>query len=149
MKLCNIYNMASHYRKAIYLAMDEAFDCAWAFGEKSLGGKSIRAIDPAIFKNFLGYLRNRRIFGNWYWQGGALRLLFKDFDTYLVLGEPYCLSSWAFCFLAKFAPRKRVVFLTHGWYGRGNFAKRLLKKLYFRLGNGVFLYGNYARELMI
>lgn len=149
MKLCNIYNSAAHYRRAIFLQMDSEFDCAWAFGEKPIGGKDIKSMNPEEFRNFLGYLKNVRLFGNWYWQRGAMRLLFQDFDTYLVLGEPFCLSTWFFCALAKLMPKKRVFFWTHGWYGRENFAKRVLKKIFFRLGNGVFLYGNYARELMI
>ena len=149
MKLCNIYNSAAHYRRGIFLRMDEAFDCAWAFGRKPIGGKDIKSMEPREFRRFLGYLDNRRIAGNWYWQRGALRLLFRDFDTYLVLGEPFCLSTWIFCALAKLMPRKRVFFWTHGWYGRENFVKRVMKKIFFRLGNGVFLYGNYARELMI
>lgn len=149
MKLCNIYNSAAHYRRGIFLRMDEAFECAWAFGRKPIGGKDIKSMDPREFRCFLGYLDNRRIVGNWYWQRGALRLLFRDFDTYLVLGEPFCLSAWVFCALAKLMPRKRVFFWSHGWYGRENFVKRVMKKVFFRLGNGVFLYGNYARELMI
>ncbi|MCD7711114.1 MAG: glycosyltransferase [Porphyromonadaceae bacterium] len=149
MKLCNIYNIASLYRKAIFLEIDNSFDCAWAFGKEGNGVNVIRQIDPKILKNFLGYLRNRKIFGHWYWQSGALRLLFKDFDTYLLLGEPYCLSSWIFCILAKIFTKKRVFFWSHGWYGRENLLKKLLKKVYFRLGTGVFLYGNYARNLMI
>lgn len=149
MKLCCIFNTAPHYRREIYALIDETFDCAWTFDEKALGGKDIEPLPPETFKHFLGYVRNRRLFGNWYWQRGALKLLVRNFDTYLVLGEPFCLSTWLFCALAKFVPGKRVFFWSHGWYGRENLAKRILKKIFFRLGNGIFLYGNYARELMI
>lgn len=149
MKLCNIYPNAPHYRRAIFLKMDEAFDCAWMFGERPLGGKDIVSMRPDEFRCFLGFLKNVRIFGNWYWQRGVLPLLGADFDTYLILGEPYCVSSWLFCALAKLRPGKRVFFWSHGWYGRENFVKRILKKIFFRLADGVFLYGNYARELMI
>lgn len=149
MKLCNIYNSAAHYRRAIFSRIDKEFDCAWAFGRKPLGGADIESMNPEEFRNFLGYLDNRRIFGNWYWQKGVLKLLFKNFDTYLVLGEPFCVSTWVFCGLAKLIPGKRVFFWSHGWYGRETFVKRVMKKVFFRLGNGVFLYGNYARELMI
>lgn len=149
MKLCNIYNSASHYRQPIYLRMDKTFDCAWAFGERSLLDRDVKTIPPCLFKNFLGYLKNRRVWGNWYWQHGALPLIFKDFDTYLIGGEPFCLSTWVFCALAKLIPGKRVFFWSHGWYGRETFVKRMMKKVFFRLGDGVFLYGNYARELMI
>lgn len=149
MRLCNIYNSAAHYRRAIFLKIDETFDCAWAFGRKPIGGNDIKSMNPDEFRDFQGYLDNRRIVGNWYWQCGVLKLLFKPFDTYLVLGEPFCLSAWVFCALAKLMPKKRVFFWTHGWYGRETFTKRVMKKVFFRLGDGVFLYGNYARDLMI
>lgn len=149
MKLCCIFNVASHYRREIYEKIDATFDCAWTFGEKPVGVADIKALPPETFRHFLGYAKNRRIFGNWYWQSGVLKHLWGGFDTYLVLGEPFCLSTWALCALAKLMPGKRVFFWTHGWYGRENFVKRVMKKIFFRLGNGVFLYGNYARELMI
>lgn len=149
MKLCCIYNSAAHYRRSIFLLIDKMFDCSWAFGKKPIGGADIESIPPEKFKKFLGYAKNRRIVGNWWWQSGTLKHLFGGFDTYLVLGDPFCLSTWIFCALAKMMPRKRVFFWTHGWYGRENFVKRVMKKIFFQLGNGVFLYGNYARELMI
>lgn len=33
-KLCVILNIAPHYRKAIYKAIDEAFDCDWYVGDR-------------------------------------------------------------------------------------------------------------------
>lgn len=149
MKLCNIFNTAPHYRREIYNQIEATFDCGWTFGKKALGGGDIESMPPSAFRNFLGYLENCRIAGNWYWQKGALKLLFKNFDTYLVLGEPFCVSTWVLCALAKLIPGKRVFFWSHGWYGRETFVKRIMKKVFFRLGDGVFLYGNYARELMI
>ena len=149
MKLCCVFNTAPHYRREIYNQIEKTFACGWAFGKKALGGGDIEVMPPSAFQEFLGYLENRRIVGNWYWQKGTLPLLFKKFDTYLVLGEPFCISTWVFCALAKLVPGKRVFFWTHGWYGRETLVKRIMKKIFFRLGNGVFLYGNYARKLMI
>lgn len=149
MKICNIFNNAPHYRRAIYTLMDREFDCAWAFGKKPLGGKDIESMRPDEFRNFLGYLKNIRICGNWYWLSDILRLLRRDYDTYIVMGEPFCISVWLFCALAKLMPGKRVFFWSHGWYGRESFLKKSLKRIFFRLADGTFLYGNFARELMI
>ena len=45
---------------------------------------------------------------------------------------------------------KRLYFWTHGWYGKESLIDKWVKKCFFHLaGGGVFLYGNYARELMI
>ena len=38
---------------------------------------------------------------------------------------------------------------THGWYGRETSVKILLKKIFFNMSDGVFLYGNFAKQLMI
>ena len=37
----------------------------------------------------------------------------------------------------------------HGWYGRETFVKKWIKRAYFGLADGGFLYGNYAKDLMI
>lgn len=149
MKLCIIYNAAAHYRKSVFLRIDNAFSCSWTFGQKPISNSNIKQMSPNEFKEFLGYLENCRISGNWYWQKGVLKLLFQEFDTYLILGEPFCVSTWIFCALAKLIPGKRVFFWSHGWYGRETLVKRMMKKVFFHLGKGVFLYGNYARDLMI
>lgn len=33
-KLCVILNLAPHYRKAIYKAIDEEFNCDWYVGDR-------------------------------------------------------------------------------------------------------------------
>ena len=38
---------------------------------------------------------------------------------------------------------------THGWYGKEKGVKRLLSKFFFSLSDGIFLYGDYAKRLMI
>jgi glycosyltransferase involved in cell wall biosynthesis len=79
----------------------------------------------------------------------VLSLLKEPYSNYLVLGEVICVSTWLLLFFSLFKKNKRVFLWSHGWYGRESFFKTILKKLFFTMADGVFLYGNYARDLMI
>lgn len=148
MKLCLIYNFAQHYRTSIFRLIDKEYDCQFIFGKKYL---NVEKMDYSLLNGKVIEVPTKKLFGGWYYRPGIQKMLRKDFDCYLMLGETRALSTWWFCVKARlFHPKKKVYFWSHGWYGKESNAERLLKKLFFRLPNGgVFLYGNYARELMI
>lgn len=147
-KLLNIYNFAPHYRASIFKLMSEEFDCDFLFGD--LNG-DIGKMDYSLLRGKVTETHTVRIHGGWYWQRGVVAQLFKDYDQYILLGETRALSTWMFCLLARvFRPRKKVFFWSHGWYGKETRIETFLKKIFFHLPNGgTFLYGNYARGLMI
>ncbi len=148
MKVCLIYNFAQHYRTSIFKLIDQAYDCQYVFGDRYL---NVKKMDYSLLKGEIYEVTTKKLFGKFLYRPGVLKTLHQDFDCYLLLGEPYVLSTWLFCLKARFIyPRKRVYFWTHGWYGKEDKLERLVKKLFFRLPNGgIFLYGNYARELMV
>lgn len=148
MKVLYLDNVASHYRKAIFLLMDQTFDIDYLFGA-SLG--DIKQMDTSLLRGHVEKTRTRKLIGGWNWQPGLLRKLFKAYDRYILIGESRALATWVFCILAcLIGKREKVFFWTHGWYGKETGIEKRLKKFYFRLaGGGIFLYGNYARELMI
>ena len=148
MKLCIIYNFAQHYRTSIFKLIDQEYDCSFVFGNEYL---NIKKMDYSLLRSEVTEVPTKKLSGGWLYRPGIQKYLRKDFDCYLILGESHALSTWLFCIKAKlFHPRKKVYFWSHGWYGKESRVERLLKKLFFRLPNGgVFLYGNYARELMI
>lgn len=140
--------IASHYRKAIFQMMGNVYDVTYLFG-KSIG--NIKTIDTSKLKGET-IITNTIYFGKgWYWQPGLVSRLFFRFDCYILNGETRALSTWMFCLLALLlGKRKRVFFWSHGWYGKETKIEKLVKNIYFHLpGGGIFLYGNYARELMI
>lgn len=145
--LCLIYNFAPHYRKGIFTLIDREYDCTWYFGDEKT---DIKPLDLSLLHD-AHIVNNRRIFGSYYWQQGCFSLLFqKRFDTYFILGDTHSLTSWALLYAKKLlCPRKRIYVWTHGWYGKEGWLKRLMKKAYYKMTDGVFLYGNYARGLMI
>lgn len=148
MKLCIIYNFAQHYRTEIFKSISEEFDCDWLFGDSM---SDVKKMDYFILQGNVKETHTKRLFGRWYWQPGVIRKLTKNYTHYILLGETRALSTWLFCLLScLFYPRKRVYFWSHGWYGKETALEKFIKKILFSLPNGgIFLYGNYARKLMI
>lgn len=148
MKILYLDNVASHYRKAVFLLMDQVFDIDYLFGA-SLG--DIKQMDTKLLKGHVEKTQTKHLPGGWNWQPGLFKKLFSNYDRYLLIGESRALATWVFCIMAcLIGKRKKIYFWTHGWYGKETELEKRLKKFYFRLaGGGIFLYGNYARELMI
>ena len=147
MRLCLIYNFAQHYRTGIFKLIDCEFNCDYVFGDVYM---DVKKMDYSLLKGKVTEVPTRNI-GRWAYRPGVQKLLDDHYDAYLLLGETQVISTWLFCIRARlFYPKKKVFFWTHGWYGKESVVERFLKKIYFKLPNGgVFLYGNYARELMI
>lgn len=147
MKLCIIYNFAQHYRSNIFTLMDKTFDCDWYFGD-SMG--DVKKMDYSLLSGKVTELKKIRLFGSWYYQKGVPSLLSKNYDTYILLSDTRSVSGWLFSLMAKLHSRKNVYYWSHGWYGKESGIERFIKKFLYKLPNGgIFLYGNYARELMI
>ena len=148
MKLCIIYNYAQHYRTNIFTLIDRVFDCDFVFGDSM---SDVKKMDYGLLHGKVTETHTKRLFSGWYWQPGVVAQLFKNYDHYILLGETRALSTWAFCILARLLkPKKKVYFWTHGWYGKESRLEAFIKRIEFHLPNGgLFLYGNYAKELMI
>lgn len=145
-KNCLIYNFAQHYRTNIFKLMDETSKFDFVFGDKM---DDVKKMDYSILANFKKEVVNRSFFNkSFYYQTEVLSLLNEGYTSYLMLGEIACVSTWLMLLLSKIK-NKKVYLWTHGWYGKESLIKRILKKVYFSMAEGVFLYGNYARELMI
>lgn len=148
MRLCLIYNFAQHYRTSIFKLIDQEFNCDYVFGDSM---SDVKKMDYSLLKGKVTEVCTKQLFGGWYFQPGVLRLLQKEYDAYLLLGETRSLSTWLFSIKARlFYPKKKVYFWSHGWYGKETRTEKTIKKILFKLPNGgIFLYGNYARNLMI
>ena len=145
-KLCIIDVIAPLYRKKIFQLLDSEYKCVWLFGKAREG---IKELDWRTLSN-VQEAKNIKLFGPIYYQKNCLKTFFhKDITAFLVNGEPYCLSSWLITLFALFSSHKKVYFWSHGWYGKEGFLKRLIKKLYFKLPTGSFIYGSYAKDLMV
>lgn len=144
-KTCLIYNYAQHYRTSIFKLLDKELGVDFYFGDKM---DDVKKMDYSQLKNFKGELKNIKIFSAIYWQKGAVSLFFKKYDKYIILGEYYCISTWCILLLNRFSSKK-IYLWSHGWYGNENVIKKVIKKIFFNLSDGLFLYGDYAKKLMI
>lgn len=147
-KCCIIYNYAQHYRTDIFSKISEEYLCDFVFGD-TMG--DVKKMDYSVLQGSVKEVHTIKMFGGWYWQPGVIKKLFADYDYYILLGDTRAVSTWLFCILAIFkGKRKKIYIWTHGWYGKENTLEKMVKKAEFHLaGGGIFLYGNYARQLMV
>ena len=145
-KICCCFNNLSSYRETIYTAMDREFDIDWYIEDSDEG---VKEFDAAKLKS-VRHLHRVPLKG-FYWVKGMLSLLRKDYDTYLMLGATRNLTLYVFLALkCLFFRKKRVLSWTHGYYGKESKLNiALLKRPMFKMFDGSFVYGNYARDLMI
>lgn len=143
-----VFNIASNYRQSIYHLLDATFHCNWFFGANN---STIKSLDLNILSR-VSIGENVKLYGNFYWQKGAFRFVCNSSSqsTLLLLGNPYYLSTWLIMFYSRiFYPSRYIYLWTHGWYGHESLVKRIIKKLFYALADGIFLYGNYAKTMMI
>lgn len=145
-KICFFNRSSIHYRKNIYMLMDRELPCDFYFGDSRPGG--IKPVDISLLANYKGTLHNRKVIGSWFWQSGVLQLLRKGYTDIITPGETYCLSTWMLLLLARL--RHRHVYLwTHGAYGDEKRFKKWMTKMRVKLAAGAFLYGEYAKKILI
>jgi glycosyltransferase involved in cell wall biosynthesis len=83
------------------------------------------------------------------WQTGLIALaLDRSLDTIIYLGDWKWPSTWLSALIARLRG-KRVLFWTHGWRSRDRGLVRLIRKNFYRLADGLLLYGNRARQIGI
>lgn len=144
-KICCIFNYAPHYRSTIYQLLDKEFECDMYFGNNI--NANIKKLDLLILKN-AQELKSIWFSKKIYWIVGSIGLIFKPYKKYLLTGESYCISDWIIIILAKIL-RKEIYIWNHGWYGKEKVVKIYMKKFLFSFVSGFFLYGEYAKKLMI
>ena len=75
---------------------------------------------------------------------------FNKFDAVIFSGNIRNLSYWKMLFLPKWRKdRPKLLLWTHGWYGKESTLTKLVKKIYYKRADGILLYGDYAKSLMI
>lgn len=143
--ICCIFNIGPHYREPIYQAIANQFHCDYYFGDRV--NTKIKKLDYNTLPGFRKELKRLNFAKDFYWQRGAGRLFFRPYKTYIVTGEPFCLSTWVLAILCKFT-RKKCIAWTHGWYGKETGIKRFIKKTFFKLFSHILTYNEYTIPLL-
>ena len=142
-KICLMGASAPLYRLAIYKAMRNEFDCSFILAH-SKNTKQFQ--DDALEQT--AWVKNKGIFGSrLFYQPGSVRLS-RKYDLLVLDCGMFCLTEWIILLRAKFRGQRTFLW-THGWYGRENWLKKIIKRINFALSSGVLLYGYYARDLML
>ena len=147
-KICCIFNIPSFYREKIYLEIDKVYDCEWYFEQEDNG---INLFDTNKLKK-VNILQHEKFVSCFYTMKGLVRMVWKqtDYDKYLMVGTPMCVSLWVLCILLKlFRPSKKIYFWTHGWYGKEGGLDAKMKLWLYRHASGTFVYGDRAKRLLI
>ena len=83
------------------------------------------------------------------WQSSAISIAFKKkFDCIIFIGSMYYLSTWFATILARFRG-KRVLMWTHGYLRDERNLKGWIRERFYRLADGLLLYGHRARGILI
>lgn len=144
-KICFLNKGSLHYRKNIWMLMDQELPCDFYFGDNRRN--SIKPIDTSLLQHFKGYFHN--IFmGPFFWQKGAMKLFKEGYTDIILQGDVYSLTVWAMLLRAR--QKKRSVYIwTHGAYGDETGLKRRIQVRMNKLATGTFLYGDHARQILI
>lgn len=146
-EVCCIFNLAPHYRAPIYKLMDEELQCDFYFGDKV--NTPIKQMEYQSLVGFKKILNNVNIGNTAYmWQKGAIGLIFKKYEKYIITGDVNVLSNWAILILAIIL-KKDVFAWTHGMRDGRSKKRTLFEKTFFRLCKKVLLYGNYSKDIML
>lgn len=143
-RVCNIFIHPSHYRENIYKKLDATFLCRFVFSNEQL---KIKTFDTSVLK----YVDTCKIhtIGKIQFQCGLLKYVFQNFNYYLVNANINNISSWMFFIFLKCIPRKKTYLWVHGLYGSETRRQIFIRKLYYRLVDGLFLYGEYGKKILI
>ena len=143
MKNALITNILSHYREPIYSKMIENGFDIYGDTENPLGIKPIE-IDKKV-----GYFRvKNKYFKNIvFWQNDVIRLVFKRYDSFILLADVFSISSWFFLIVSRLK-NKKVFLWGHGFLGKESFFKRKLRLTFFNLADGIFVYGHRGERIL-
>ena len=150
-----ITNMASHYRKPLWIKMmeNENFTFHFLFGDnRKFPIKEIQfsELEEQRFKKKLHRLKNRHLKnGLLVWQSHLIgKLISANIKAGIIAADAYVLSNWIAALILRLR-RKQVVFWSHGLYGNESLLKKLLRSTFFKLATHHLLYERRAKQVMV
>lgn len=145
-KLCCIFNTPSVYRELIYKEIDKQYDCEWYFEDTD---NRLKVFDTKQLNQVK--VLHAKSFSSFYTVKGVVSLLWKSkAQNFLMMGHSRNLSTTMMMVVKNLFFRQKKTYLwTHGWYGKESCFERLWKKFLMWQADGIFMYGNYARDIAV
>lgn len=141
-----VFPYAPKYREPIYQLMDRELDVDWFFCGNA--ERNLKLFDYSLLKRCDLSMREEKVIGPITEYKGMDKLHLERYDAIIVPGAVRSFPVWKIVMKYR-SPHTKVYAWTHGWYGRENRWQKALKRFFFHRFDGILLYGNYARELMI
>lgn len=148
-KICCIFNLAPHYRSAIFKLIDKELESDFYFGDQV--GTPIKLMDVSELKGYKKTVRNISIFNNKYnWQKGVVHLVFKNYKYFILTGDTKFLSNWVIALFARILNKKVFIWM-HGLKSMEELHWKTKLRIYplFHLSHRFLFYGDYSRNIMI
>ena len=154
-KILIVYHYIAHYRTPVFENLcrndpQNNIDYYIAADIKS-NIYSLKTIDinkNTIINKKLIPIKNIWITKNILWQRFLIPLILKErYDAVIFLGDMHFISTWIACTICRILNIK-VYMWTHGILRSESGLKWRLRKLFYNLSDGLFLYGNRAKELL-
>ena len=142
------FRYAPIYRSCIYQFMSRELDVDFLFCENSK--INIKQMDYSLLKKCDLSAKERGSLNSLHFESNIpWRRLFK-YRNIITTGNPKDLTVWMILLCnILFKKRSNVFLWTHGAYGNEGTIKKIIKKIMYRMSSGVFLYGNYAKDILL
>lgn len=147
-KIAILFPYAPSYRKPIYQLMDNEFDIDWFFCGNA--ERPLRLLDYRLLKNCNLEMKEKKVIGPFTKYQGLSTLKLQNYDTLIIAGVYQNLSEWKLAFrYGRYKKTPKLFFWTHGMYGKDSFSRRIIKSMLYKSADGILLYGNYAKSIMV
>lgn len=153
-KILFITNFFPSYRKSIWekLLNNNKADVKFYFDPIQNEGIQVEDLffsESNKLKNSFKEVKNFYFFGRVIWQSKIIKeCLLASFNQAIFIGDMNILSTWIGLLICRVRNKKTILW-THGFYGNENYIKRLLRILFYSLGNKYLLYEQRGKKLMI
>jgi 1,2-diacylglycerol 3-alpha-glucosyltransferase len=146
LRVAIVYHYFAHYRKPIIKVLQSSNAVTYDFFSDLENNKGVKVYKPE--KQFTR-IENKIFFSSFIWQKGIIRhVLNGDYDAVILLGDFKILSNWIVMLIMKI--RRRQAYLwTHGLLQDEHGLKWVLRKLFYKMSSGLFLYGERSKKLLI
>lgn len=154
LKVIGVFNLFPHYRMAIFESLWRSDDidvtiCAGTNSNRpSLDIHTSESLTEYINRGQFIPLKNHWLGKNFLWQAKVARPRFyRNYDVVIFTGSVYQLSTWLALFWLRLIG-KRTLLWTHGLLKPDQGVKGFIRKVFYRLSDGLLLYGHRAKHLL-
>lgn len=146
-RIAMLFPYAPSYREPIYQLMDKEFDVQWFFcGDAE---RQLKLFNYTLLKHCDLSMSEKKVIGPFTKYEGIDSLHLDNFDVLIIAGVYQCLSEWKLAFkYGRCKKKPKLFFWTHGMYGKESLFRKWAKNILYKSGDGLLLYGNYAKDLM-